>query len=86
MTFGSMTADSGKLRFFLGEGQFTDDPIPADFFGCAGVADIPGLQNVLMHVARNGHRHHVSVTLGSVMLLVKEALEYYCACDVSVPA
>ena len=43
-TFGNLLTDEGKLKFYLGEGQFTADPIPADFFGCAGVARIPGLQ------------------------------------------
>ena len=38
-----------SCSFYLGEGQFTDDPIPDDFFGCAGVAEIPGLQDVLLH-------------------------------------
>ena len=41
MTFGSMLTEDGKLKFYLGEGRFTDDPIPDDFFGCAGVAEIP---------------------------------------------
>ena len=44
MTFGSMLTRDGRLEFYLGEGRFTDDPIPDDFFGCAGVAEIPGLQ------------------------------------------
>ena len=41
MSFGSLLTDEGRLKFYLGEGRFTSDPIPEDFFGCAGVAEIP---------------------------------------------
>ncbi len=75
----------GKLRFYLGEGAFIDDTIPADFFGCGGVAEIPGLQDVLLHVGNNGYRHHVSVTPGRVLEPMREALERYLGFDVSVP-
>ena len=34
-TFGSMMTLDGRPRFYLGKGEFTDDPIPDDFFGCA---------------------------------------------------
>jgi L-fucose isomerase-like protein len=76
-TFSSMMTDSGKLKFYMGEGRFTNDPIPEVFFGCAGVAEIPQLQHVLLHVVKNGHRHHVSVTPGKVSAAVEEALTYY---------
>jgi L-fucose isomerase-like protein len=84
-TFSSMMSDSGSLRFYLGEGRFTPDPIPADFFGCAGVAQIDKLQDVLLFIGKNGHRHHVSVTPGRVQAAVKEALGNYLGYDVSVP-
>jgi len=85
MTFSSMATDAGRVKFYLGEGRFTKDPIPKDFFGCAGVAEIPRLQDVLLHVGREGHRHHVSVTPGHVMEPLKEALEHYLGLEVSVP-
>jgi L-fucose isomerase-like protein len=85
MTFGSMLTDAGRLRFYLGQGRFTKDPIPTEYFGCAGVAEIPGLQDVLYGIGRQGHRHHVSVTTGSVVEPVAEALSYYLDCDVAVP-
>jgi L-fucose isomerase-like protein len=40
-TFGSMMTDEGVLRCYVGEGRFTEDPIPAEFFGCGGVAEVP---------------------------------------------
>jgi L-fucose isomerase-like protein len=85
MTFGSMLTDAGRLRFYLGQGRFTRDPVPQEFFGCAGVAEIPGLQDVLYRIGRQGHRHHVSVTAGAVAEPVREALEYYLGCDVAEP-
>lgn len=84
-TFGSMVTDAGKLKFYLGQGRFTNDPIPADFFGCAGVAEIPSLQDVLLHVGQNGHRHHVSVALGHILAPVREALERYLGFEVAAP-
>ncbi len=84
-TFASMLTEEGMLKFYLGDGQFTDDPIPESFFGCAGVARIDRLQDVLMYVAQNGHRHHVSVTPGSVVPAVTEALGYYLGFDVACP-
>ena len=81
-----MTTRNGKLEFYLGHGRFTKDPIPKNFFGCAGVAEIENLQDVLLFVGRNGHRHHVSVTPTERLVEpVKEALEYYLGYNVTVP-
>ncbi len=84
-TFGSMRTEGGQLQFYLGEGAFTGEPIPAEFFGCAGVAEIATLQEVLLHVGRYGHRHHVSVTPSRVLAPVREALAYYLGFEVAVP-
>jgi L-fucose isomerase-like protein len=84
-TFGSMLTDSGKVRFYLGDGSISEDRIPAEFFGCAGVAQIPGLQDVLLHIGRNGFRHHVSLAGGSVREPLQEALTNYLGFEVSVP-
>jgi L-fucose isomerase-like protein len=81
-TYGSMLTDAGRLKFYLGEGRFTDDPVPADFFGCAGVAEIAGLQDALQKIGYAGFRHHVSVTPGSVSGPVAEAFEKYLGYDV----
>jgi L-fucose isomerase-like protein len=84
-TFANLMTESGELKFYLGEGRFTEDPIPPEFFGCAGVAEIPDLQEVLLQVGRAGHRHHVGVTPGHVLLPLAEALGYYLGHDVSIP-
>ena len=82
-SFGSLLTEEGRLKFYLGQGQFTTDPIPEDFFGCAGVAEIPGLQDTLRTIGMAGHRHHVSVTPGHVMAPVVEAFERYLGYEVT---
>ena len=84
--FSSMTTRNGKLEFYLGNGEFTNDPIPCEFFGCGGVAKISRLEDVLQFIGKNGHRHHVSVTPGERLVApVKEALKYYLGYNVDVP-
>jgi len=83
-TFGSMLTKNGRLYFYLGEGRFTDDSIPDDFFGCAGVAEIPNLQDTLQTIGYLGHRHHVSVTPGQVAAPVREAFEKYLGYEVNM--
>lgn len=85
MTFGSLMTQDGKLKAYFGEGEFVGDAIPEDFFGCASVAAIDSLQDVLLHVGYNGFRHHVSVTPGSLMAPVAEALGYYLDWEISLP-
>ncbi len=84
-TFGSMLTEAGTLRFYLGQGRFTEDRIPPEFFGCAGVAEVEKLQEVLLHVGRHGFRHHVSVTPGRVLAPVREALGHYLGFEVGLP-
>lgn len=84
-TFGNLLTENGKLRWYLGHGNITEDIIPPDFFGCAGVAKVENLQEVLLHVIRAGHRHHVNLTPGLHTGPMKEALEYYLGHDVAIP-
>lgn len=65
-TYGSCSSEDGKLKFFFGEGRVTDDVLPKDYFGGAGVGEIPGLQRVLQHVGYQGYKHHFSMTRGHV--------------------
>lgn len=84
LTFSSMMTDSGRVKAYLGDGRFTEDPIPENFFGAAGVAEITGLQDVLLHVGMNGYRHHVGVTTGKHVPAIQEALGKYLDYDVTV--
>ncbi len=83
-TFGSLLTEAGTLRFYLGRGRFTDDPIPDDFFGCAGVAEINNLQDALQTIGYAGYRHHTSVTPGHVLEPVREAFDRYLGYDVTL--
>jgi len=84
-TFSSLMTDEGRVKMYLGEGRFTTDPIPANFFGVAGVAEISNLQDVLLHIGTQGHRHHVAVTPGSLSKPLTEALEHYLGFEVTAP-
>ena len=83
-TFGSMLTEEGRLRFYLGQGRFTEDPVPADFFGCAGVAEVPNLQDALQTIGYLGHRHHTSVSPGRVLEPVKDAFTRYLGYEVTI--
>jgi len=77
ITYASSKTTDGKLWCYLGEGRFTEDKIADDYFGCAGVVQIPDLQNVLEYVGHQGYRHHVGLTPGHVAPAVREAFTKY---------
>ena len=49
----------GACACTWGEGEFTEDDVPKEFFGTAGVVRIEHLQDVLLMVGKEGFRHHV---------------------------
>lgn len=83
-TYSSMITKDGRIQFYLGTGRITADEIKGPFFGCAGVAEIPGLQEVLRWLGQNGHRHHVSITPGNHVEAMREAFENYLGYEVKV--
>ncbi len=76
-TYASSKTENGKLYWYLGEGEFTRDPVPEEFFGCAGVAQIEDLQKKLVTIGKAGYRHHVSVTPGLVENALRESFKTY---------
>ena len=82
-TYGNLLTRDGKLEFYLGEGRFTGDPIPPEFFGCAGVAEFEDMQTLLQTIGYQGHRHHVAVTPGAAAAPLREALEKYLRYEVT---
>jgi len=82
MTFASAKTTDGKIWCYLGEGEFTRDEIDQDFFGCAGVARIPNLQDALEYIGHQGYRHHVGVTAGHIAPAVREAFTKYLGYEV----
>jgi len=71
---------SGKIRAYVGEGQFTDDKL--DTFGGFGTFRVPRLQNLLQYICRNGFEHHVAATKAPVAAAVNDALSTYLKWDV----
>jgi L-fucose isomerase-like protein len=77
MSFARFSTDdtSGKMRGYVGEGRFTDDPL--NTFGGAGVVEIPKMQKLLRYICENGFEHHVAANLSSVGSAVHEAATRY---------
>jgi L-fucose isomerase-like protein len=82
MTFSNCRTEDGKLIMYVEEGKFTTDPIEEGFFGCGGVAEIPDLQNKLIHLSRGGFKHHTSVGVGRMKAVLEEAFTTYLHYDV----
>src|SRR5690349_15014421 len=73
MSFARFSTDdtAGKMRGYVGEGRFTDDPL--NTFGGAGVVEIPEMQKLLHYICENGFEHHVAANLSTVAAAVHEA-------------
>lgn len=83
LTFASSKTQDGKLFVYMGEGEFTSDPIQEGFFGCGGVAKINNLQEKLYKIGYGGYRHHVSVTPGLVENALREACSRYLGYEIT---
>ncbi len=77
MTFARFSTNDrqGTIEGYLGEGEFTDDPLHT--FGGAGVVRIPELQRLLRLICERGFEHHVAASLASVAAPVHEAATKY---------
>ncbi len=71
----STVDQEGSIAGVVAEGRFTDDEVKT--FGGYGVAEIPGLQNLLHVLTTHGFEHHVAVTKAAVGRAVTEALDKY---------
>jgi len=82
MTFGRVSTDdiSGKIRAYVGDGQFTDDPL--DTFGTRAVVRVPRLQELMQHICLNGFEHHAAMNACHCAAPVAEALGKYLGWDV----
>jgi L-fucose isomerase-like protein len=81
-TFCRVSTDDaiGEVTAYLGEGEFTNDPI--DTFGGYGVVRIDRMQDLLHFICENGFEHHVAVNLSCVADPVEEALSKYMGWEV----
>jgi L-fucose isomerase-like protein len=82
MTFARFSTDdrAGRIRGYLGEGAFTEDPL--ETFGGAGVVKIPQLQKLLRYICETGFEHHVAANFSTVGSAVYEATTRYLGWDV----
>ena len=82
MTYSNCFTENGKITIYFSEGEFTDDNIEKEFFGCGGVAKIDHLQDKLITLARKGFKHHTTVANGHVKEILEEAFNTYLKYDV----
>ncbi len=82
VTFGRISTDdlAGKIRAYVGDGEFTDDPL--DTFGTKAVVKVPRLQQLMRRICRNGFEHHAAMNGSHCAAAVAEALENYLGWDV----
>src|SRR5919109_1687288 len=82
MSFARFSTDDrgGKMRGYVGEGEFTNDPL--ETFGGAGVVRIPGLQKLLRYICERGFEHHVAANFSTTASAVHEATTRYLNWDV----
>ena len=71
-----LTVD-GKIKIYASEAEFTDDPIEDAYFGCAGVCQIPNMEDTMIRLARGGFKHHTCVGVGHMKDILKEAFTTY---------
>lgn len=82
MTISNAQTVDGKLKIYVSEGEFLKDPIENTYFGCAGVAQIPDLQNKLIKLAKGGYKHHTAVGVSHMKDVLLEAFNTYLHYDI----
>ena len=76
-TLSNCQTRDGKIIVYASEAEFTDDPIEQAFFGCAGVCEIPDMEDKMIRLARGGFKHHTSACVGHMKDILKEAFTTY---------
>lgn len=81
MTYFRMSTDDrrGKIKTYLGEGQFTGEPFDMD--GGIAVCQIPRLRELMGYMCQNGFEHHVAMTRTHCAGVLHEAITKYLGWD-----
>ena len=81
MTFAKISTDdtTGRIKAYVGEGEFTDDP--AQMHGGIAVCRIPELQTMMDYICTNGFEHHVAMNRSNSAKIIEEALGKYLGWD-----
>ena len=76
-TFFRISTDdaAGRIKCYVGEGSFTDDPYPMD--GGIAVCKVPRLRKLFATLCANGFEHHVAMARGASAASIREATEKY---------
>lgn len=84
MTFAKISTDDtcGMIRMYVGEGEFTDDPV--ETVGGVAVCKVPALQELLDLLCTEGFEHHVAMVRGHCADILAEACSTYLGWDVHV--
>jgi len=82
MTYFKLSTDDikGKIKGYVGEGEFTDDPV--NTCGAYGVCYVPKLQELMRYICENGFEHHVAMGRGKVAKAINEAINKYLGWDI----
>ncbi|HUX22873.1 MAG TPA: fucose isomerase [Spirochaetia bacterium] len=77
MTYFRMSTDdlNGRIRAYVGEGEFTDDPFP--MAGGIAVCRVPKLQSLMDYLCGSGFEHHTAMVRGHHARAVNEAVTKY---------
>jgi len=82
MTFFRMDTDdlNGRIRAYLGEGEFTDDPF--DMAGGVAVCQINNLRNLMKYICKNGFEHHVGMVRSNCAEVIEHSMTNYFDWDI----
>ena len=82
VTFGRVSTDdlSGKITAYIGEGEFTNDPLKT--FGTRAVVKVAGLPALMHVICQNGFEHHAAMNRSHTAAAVAEAFGRYLGWDV----
>jgi L-fucose isomerase-like protein len=86
MTFFRISTDDrhGRIRGYVGEGEFTADPF--NMSGGIAVCRVPSLQKLLKHICKAGFEHHSAMVRSHCAAIVTEAVTTYLGWDLYVHA
>jgi L-fucose isomerase-like protein len=81
MTYLRFSTDDvhGKVRGYLGEGEFTNDPF--NMLGSIAVCQVPNLQKLMKFICKQGFEHHVSMVRSHCAAAIQEAAGNYLGWD-----
>ncbi len=84
MTYLRVSTDdvNGKMRGYVGEGQFTADPF--NMLGSIAVCEIPNMQKLFKMICNQGFEHHTAMVRTHCAPVIAEATTKYLGWDVSV--